>query len=115
MTDTPNTKDDQDPEQSAAVVSEAQQVVSSDAAAAQEEGQISESLGRDFEDYVTQCGGGGDEGLSDDPDMLDEEFETWGEDAAQPNADLIAQTQSAIKATQAIVNAVAAKSKKKKS
>ena len=103
MTDTPDTTDDLDPEQSNAVANEA--------AAAQAEGLESEALARDFQDYVTQCSGVEDE----DPYTPDQEFETLTEDAASPDADLIAQTQSAIKATQAVVNAVAAKSKKKKS
>ena len=100
MTDTPDTTDDLDLEQSNAVANEA--------VAAQEEGLESEALARDFQDYVTQCSGG-------DADTPDQECETLTDDAPSTHADIIAQTQSAIKATQAVVNAVAAKSKKKKS
>lgn len=115
MNDTTDTTDDVDPLQCDAIVQEAAQVTTGDAASVEDEGKASESQARDFEDYVSQFYSDQDEGLdgSDLGQSQEQEAEVWSEDGTHSHAELIAQTQNAIKATQAAVKAVASKAKKK--
>ena len=115
MNDTTDTTNDADPLQCAAVVQEAAQVATSDAVSVEDEGKASEAQARDFEDYVSQFCSDADESLdgSESSQSHEQEAEVWSEDGTHSHAELIAQTQSAIKAAQAAVKAVASKAKKK--
>jgi len=115
MSDTTDTTDDVDPLQCAAMVQEATQVATGDAVSVEDEGKASESQALSYQDYVSQFCNERDEGLdgSDLGQSQEQEAEVWSEDGTHSHAQLIAQTQSAIKATQAAVKAVARKTKKK--
>lgn len=115
MNDTTDTTDDIDPLQCAAVVQEATQVATGDAVSVEDEGKASASQALSYQDYVAQfCSDPGEavDG-ADSGHAQEQEAEVWSEDGSHAHAELIAQTQSAIKATQAAVKAVASKAKKK--